>query len=521
MPRQLIIFIFFTLLLLSKGLHANSTHQRDTNSIQDSIQPEKDTIVIPKGIIPSAADYIVTPRSLEEMRQAFISDTFKTPEDTVILNSKLDSAVYFVEQFFLKKHEISNDTLKTHISKLIHYVKSQPIDSSLDYLRQFTSNDSLSIPGKDSLTLSIGDTIYNYLNYLIDTAKVDSINFLITTKKNDTVSLWLTEEKRNDSTRLILYDDLNHPAGFWVTPKSMKSLNIKLDESTLIEKTDFQRRREENLPTIIEVDRLADYNGVEMIFPQWKIGGIANLNFTQGYVKNWIKGGENNLTTLFDVKFDADYKKGKTIWDNDFEYKIGLLQSGEKGLRKNEDVLEINSKFGTNARKNWYYSGLVNFTTQLFKSYDYPNDSVAISGLLSPSYLVFSLGMDYNPNKDFTLLLSPISSKFTMMADTSRFDQNNYGIPKDKKTRKELGIYIKSIYNLQLHEDIRMENKINLFTNYLKNPQNIDIDWEITFRMKITELINTTINTHIIYDHDVIQKLQFKEVLSIGIMFRF
>jgi hypothetical protein len=146
--------------------------------------------------------------------------------------------------------------------------------------------------------------------------------------------------------------------------------------------------------------------------------------------------------------------------------------------------------------------------------------------------------MDYKPTDNFTLLLSPISSKFTMMRDTSKFNQTKYGIPAGKKTRKELGAYVKSIYSFDLNKDIHVQNKINLFTNYLNDPQNVDIDWELTVKMKVTELINTTISTHMIYDHDVdfpvydmvdgeevqvgtTKKLQFKELLSVGVSFRF
>ena len=517
---------------IRKKLDSTST---DTTGVpEDTIRLENDTIIPLKDTTLKGKE-----DTLNQQDTIIRADSLKSRKDTVILETRTDSAIYYINHFTLKDTtNLLGDTTEAHIKKLIYYTKSQPIDSSLHYLRQFTERDSIPVSISDSLHRRKTDTLFSYLEYLINKATVDSTQLLLITGKNDSIPLWLHKNRQKDSSRMVLFDGLDNPAGLWLIPKNKQKLKIKLDENTVIEKTGFRRRKEENLPTILKANKLQNYHGIEMIFPQWKIGGIANLNFNQGYVSNWVKGGESSLSTILDIKFSADYKKGKTIWDNDAEYKFGVLQSGEKSLRKNEDVFEINSKFGSNARKNWYYSALINFTTQLFKGFDYPNDSVAVSGLLSPAYFVFSIGMDYKPSDNLTLLLSPISSKFTMMLDTTRFNQTKYGIPKSQKTRKEVGAYIKSIYKFNINKDIHIENKINLFTNYLDKPQNIDVDWEVTVKMNITDFINTTISTHLIYDDDVdfpvydkidgekiqvgtTKKLQFKELLSVGVTFRF
>jgi hypothetical protein len=530
----------------------------DTASIhttpKDTISPEipeqdtgktilKDTLSIRTDTVQAKADSSAMSRLKDSIPlgrdTTMIPDSIQKEKDTLVLLTKADSAMHYINEYTSKDTiQYITDTVKKHITKLFHYIKSQPIDSTIDFLGNYLKKDTLMEIYSDSLLTSPADSFLTYMNYLLDSARTDSVRLWVVTEKKDSIPFWLYKKPPKDSSRMVLFDDLDNPAGLWLIPKREKGLKIKLDENTLIEKTGFRERIEEDLPTQMIEHQLQEYKGIEMIFPEWNIGGVANLNFNQGYVKNWIKGGESSLSTLLDINFNADYKKGKTIWDNDAEYKFGILQTGEKGLRKNEDIFEVNSKFGSNATNEWYYSALVNFTTQLFKGYDYPNDSVAVSGLLSPAYLVFSLGMDYKPGEDLTLLLSPISSKITMMRDTTKFDQTKYGIPKNQKSRKELGAYIKSIYNFNINEDIEVQNKINLFTNYLEKPQNIDIDWEVTVKMKITEIINTTISTHLIYDDDVdfpvyktiegektqvgtTKKLQFKELLSVGITYQF
>ncbi|MFP4041602.1 MAG: DUF3078 domain-containing protein, partial [Bacteroidales bacterium] len=510
------IFISIIILLLIPLFSLSNDAFYFSNKGYESISnfAEIDTTIKDKNLQKSSADTLpnLIPGTikiggvtiLQPADTIFGEDSLSIEGDTLQLKTKLDSAVYFVNQFSQEDTmNILNDTLKTHIQKLIHFIKSKPIDSSINYLNSWTQTDTLKDGFRDTTKIAITDSLYNHLNYLLDYAEEDSVRFYVITRKNDTVPLWLQKEQKEDSSRMVLYDELDHPAGLWVEPLNKNAIKIRLDENTLIEKTGFRRRKEENLPIVLDISKLKKHKPIDMVFPEWKTGGTANLDFNQGYVKDWVKGGENNLNSMLNLKFQVNYKKGKTIWDNDIEYKAGILQSGEKGVRKNEDVFEINSKFGNNARKNWYYSALVNFTTQLFKGYDYPNDSVAVSGVLAPANLVFSVGMDYKPTNDLTILLSPISSKFTMMRDTSRFKQTKYGIDENKKSKKEVGAYVKSTYKFKINEDIDIENRVKLFTNYLYKPQNVDIDWEVTVNMRITEYIKASLNTHLIYDDDI------------------
>ncbi len=473
---------------------------------------------------------------------SYNSDTITA--DTVDLIPYIDSAkvkakkaISFLDNEVLKDSLIkTSDTVRFHLKKLINYVKSLPIDTTKNYLKDLSQKELFIEFPSDSLIRKKQDSAYNYLRYIIDFIKKEPVKFKIYNRKKDSIAFPLTKEKK-DSLRFIIYDEKNYPAGIWVHPKN-NSITISFYEGTQIVETKQQEKILEELPTIKKIEKLKKPKQETFIFPQWDIGGIGNAYFNQGYLSNWAQGGESSLSSLLEVKFNVDYKKGKTIWDNDLNYKYGLLKAGEKELRKNEDKLEINSKFGSNANKDWYYSTLVNFKTQFFKGYDYPNDSVPVSSFLAPGYLVFSVGMDYKPSNNLTVLLSPISSKFTIMRNSKKFDPTKYGLKDGQNVKKELGAYVKSVFKHKLNKDISLENKINLFTNYLYKPQNVDVDWELTVNMKITDLITTTISTHIIYDDDIefpvykmvdgkekvvneVPKIQFKELLSVGVSYRF
>jgi hypothetical protein len=283
----------------------------------------------------------------------------------------------------------------------------------------------------------------------------------------------------------------------------------------------------------------------------WKLGAESGINFTQGYLSNWVKGGESSVSALGDFTSFANYTKNKTKWESNFRIKYGIMKTGEKGLRKNDDLWEINTKFGQKAfgklgreimkkhgkesLKNWYYSFLISLKSQIAAGYNYPNDSVIVSSFMSPGRLFFALGLDYKPSKTTSLLVSPITSKLTIVRDTINIDQTKYGLDPDRKIKSEMGGYVKAKFLLKISDDISLDNKLTLFTNYLENPQNIDIDWEATLKMRINYYINANISTHLIYD-DNIQvpifdsegikigsgpRIQFKELISIGFTYKF
>jgi hypothetical protein len=452
------------------------------------------------------------------------------PEDTTLKflkfepQTKVDSAVAYWNKYGIKDTASTlSDSIKKRIQKFLYYAKAHPVDSTMNFIRNFLdhTSDSTFRAFRDSSMFMVNDTLYQYLNYLWNTTKKDSLQFTILNSDNDSLNVWLTP-KPGDSTRFILYDSKDYPGGIWITPKSKQALKLSFDEDTRIIETKSQETLKEILPIEMKEYGLQQQEEINMIFPDWDLDGITNAHFSQGYLSNWTRGGESSLNALWSVRYSADYTLGDKIsWDNDLEYKVGLLKSGKKKLRKNEDKLEINSKLGSNAINNWYYSSLLNFQTQFFTGYNYPNTEDPISGFLAPAHLVFSIGMDYKPSNKLTVLLSPVSSKFTMMRDTVKFDQTNFGIPGNEKVKKELGAYLKSIFTINFNQRISMENKVNFFINYLEKNETMDIDYEFTINMEVTELINTTINAHLIYDKDVSKKIQFKENLSVGLSYKF
>ena len=262
----------------------------------------------------------------------------------------------------------------------------------------------------------------------------------------------------------------------------------------------------------------------------WKKGGVGSLMFTQLSLTNWAAGGQNSVSLNTFVNLFANYKKNKTTWDNSFDVAYGIIKNTGTKIRKSDDRIEFNSKYGQYAFKHWYYAGLVNFKTQMAPGYNYPNDSVRISSLMAPAYASIAVGMDFKPSPKFTLFLSPVTGKMTFVLDDSLSALGAFGVEAGKTFRGEFGGYLKSVFKTDIGKNISFQTKLDLFSNYLHNPQNVDVNWEVLVAMKFSKYITATLNTLLIYDDDIMitdkegktgPRTQFKEIFGLGLSYKF
>lgn len=271
----------------------------------------------------------------------------------------------------------------------------------------------------------------------------------------------------------------------------------------------------------------------------WKYGGVTTITFSQVELINWAAGGQKSAAMTGLINLFANHKKGKATLHNNLDIGYGIIKQGDGNpFIKNEDRFDFASKYGKEARKNWYYAGMLSFKSQLTATKDYTNvdTPVMVSNFLAPAYLMGAAGMDYRPSDKLTIFVAPITGKITIVNDS--LFSSKYGLELGKSTRSEFGGYIKSMFKTNLMKNVSLTSKLDIFSNYIENPQNIDINWEILISMKINKFLSANIHSHIIYDDDVLIKvdtdnnlangyekegprIQFKEVLGLGLSFKF
>jgi hypothetical protein len=277
----------------------------------------------------------------------------------------------------------------------------------------------------------------------------------------------------------------------------------------------------------------------------WKKGGNFAVTLAQTSLTNWASGGQNSVAVNGMLSVFANMIKGKSRWDNSLDLGYGLLKQGKNtSFMKTDDKIDLLSKYGREAFKNFYYAALVNFKTQMAPGYNYPNDSVKISNLFAPAYLLAAVGMDFKPNACFSAFIAPLTAKFTFVTDQVLSDAGAFGVKSGGKLKSEIGGYLRAIYTKsdfkgEFMKNVAFTTKIDLFSNYTENPQNIDVSWENMIALKVNKYISVNFKTHLIYDDNIMvpfdlnedgtidageavrSKIQFKEIFGAGFSYKF
>ncbi|WP_372776104.1 DUF3078 domain-containing protein [Mangrovibacterium sp.] len=258
----------------------------------------------------------------------------------------------------------------------------------------------------------------------------------------------------------------------------------------------------------------------------WKSGGMISVNFSQVSLTNWVAGGKSSASGTFLVSLFSNYNKDKVSWENTLDLGYGVLKEEDAKVIKSDDKIDFSSKFGYKATEKLFYSSIFNFRSQFTDGYKYPDRDNAISRFLAPGYFTLALGMDYKPNEHFSLFLSPTTGKLTVVTDDDLSDAGAFGVDPGSKSKWELGAFLKTTVKYEVLKNVNMESKFDIFSNYLDQPANMDIHWDLLINMKVNDYLSANLNTNLIYDNDIKfddggAKVQFKELFGVGLNVKF
>lgn len=275
-----------------------------------------------------------------------------------------------------------------------------------------------------------------------------------------------------------------------------------------------------------EINRDVNKNGTDTIPWMWVKGGTVAFNGTQGSLRNWAAGGDKfSMAINSYLNYYVFYRNGRQNWDNTLDFNFGLLQSTSTGTRKNDDRLDILSKYGYNFDGEWFLSGLFNFRTQFFDGYSYSSDTKTLSStFLSPAYVLTSIGFDYKPTAKFSAFISPITSRWVIVASKQLAARGLYGVDSGRHSINEFGAFASFNVVKPMSNNISYKGRLDLFSNYRNNPQNIDVFFTNYFSFKINKYLAATYNLDLIYDDDVrifgkegkSPSLQLKSLIGLG-----
>jgi len=398
-------------------------------------------------------------------------------------------------------HPMTGDSIQAAISKLVRFLEQR--DSTLLML---TGTASIETP------------------------------FMLNTDRDQLVRFWLRNE----------YDD---SVTVWVGSPSYNTVGLYLENNIMFRRpvrASTMADARINVP-VIDNRALKEVAKIYVKPNYWRYTTEISSVLNQAFLSNWVKGGESNVSTNVDITMNLNYlnRPQNLLWYNQGRLKHGFVASRDKGIRRNMDLIELNSKLNHKAFGKFDFSSTAIFKTQLARGYTYPKDKdpVLVSRIMSPSNLTLGIGLDYKPNRETSFNVSPLSYKWTYVADTVNIPTSRYSIPEGRKSRHEPGATVVINHKRTVFEKVSLNNKIQLFTNYIDKPKNVDIDWELIATMSLNWFTDLRINTHLIYDDDTrttvydkttgdavlgsdgqplkTARIQFKEIIGFSFIFRF
>lgn len=472
------------------------------------------------------------------------NDTIVSPDPTaipaIVFNDSL--AIAHLADSLAPDLEIAGERRAMLIDSILLVVS--------DTLREVISTDS-SFPFRYYNYPMIGDSIHAAMDVLLREVDIRDSSLVVLKGSDNYAPVWLTNEP-GDLVRLWLRNEWGEDVSVWIGSASGDTLDVLVERGV-----HFRRFNKETNIAQAQIDvkqpdskTLADARRIVFTPKYWKFMSEAAFTFNQAMIKNWSKGGESNIAFTLDLQGTADYtnRAKKISWNSVGRFKFGYMASGERGdasridVRKNVDQIDIASKFNNKAFGKFDFSGTLIFKTQIARGYAYPNDSVVISKFFNPASITLGFGLDYKPNKNTSINFAPLSYKGTFVPDTAHIDQTKHGLLAGQRSRHEPGLSAQLDHKVTLYKNITVINKVRLFTNYIHNPLNVDIDWEVIATAKLNWFTDIRLNTHLIYDDDTLipvynndgtpvtavdgkQKkvpmVQFKEIIGLSVIFRF
>lgn len=283
---------------------------------------------------------------------------------------------------------------------------------------------------------------------------------------------------------------------------------------------------------------------------RWQRKNSIGFDLSEIAFVNWSAGGVSSVSGLAKTAFSRIYTNGNFKWGNELLMRYGMNKQDGLEWRKTDDAFVFNSTAGyrRDTLSNWYHSAKFSFNTQFTSGYNYPNTAESISKAFAPAYIFLGVGAEYsNKEEKINLYFSPLTMKNTLVLDQRLADLGSFGVDKavydpitgaklhdGKKTRTEVGILVTSHVKREIFKNMNLENRLSLYTDYLNNFGNIDVDWQLQLDFVVNEYVKANVGLHLIYDDDIksteevngeqVQagpKVQLKQSLGIGMVYNF
>ena len=263
----------------------------------------------------------------------------------------------------------------------------------------------------------------------------------------------------------------------------------------------------------------------------WSTRGNVAILLNQTGFSDWVGGGTNNFSGTLKFDYEWEYRYNGWDWLTNFESAYGLAKyKNAPFARKIDDRILIQSIVGKEFTKNLSFSAFFNFTSQLGNGYKYTKDSnnnetrELTTRIFSPAYFQLGSGFLWKKDEKLWVNYSPIATRLILVSKKFTQDLTGndtyFGVLPNKSSRYELGANLTFHSEGDLLENIKYKQDLKLFSNYLEEASNIDLDYLLQIEVDINPFLSTQLIFQLIYDDNAISRLQVREVFGVGVQLK-
>ena len=269
-----------------------------------------------------------------------------------------------------------------------------------------------------------------------------------------------------------------------------------------------------------------------------------NVQFSQVQLNQWAAGGQSSASLIARLDQFWEYDGMALGWDTELHGAFGMLHRPDEGvLLKTDDRIELVTKVGSQIKGKGSLTALASFRTQLAPGFatvnGVPDRNNVTSAFMAPGYLILALGLDVKPAPSWSVFLAPFTSKSTFVLNDSLAAAGTFGVDAGARARHEIGGTIRLGLKHDLTESVTYAARLDLFSNYLEEPEAIDVFTDHLLTLKVNDWLATTLGLTLIYDKDVELTLrepdpdlpddlgekgpgiQLKQILAVGLSLKF
>lgn len=335
---------------------------------------------------------------------------------------------------------------------------------------------------------------------------------------------------------------------------SVCAILIALSANQAFAQSNLTELREKPRTNIINQDTLNNIQIKKIAVPipelglkvdYWKHWTKFGVNANQAsFSDNWNAGGVNSMSLSGLIWHKADYTRDRFNFVSELDLKYGKIRNKGQLAKKNNDRIFWDNKLSYKFTDKWALYLSVTYETQFDLGYKYGKDAEGneiitetFTSFMGPGYFTESFGLEYKPDKAFSLRLGTGTARQTLVLDdrvkpltvaeyAERYpdnkpitaNQEKFGLKAGENFRNDLAFQVTANLDKDLAKNLNLKSRYNLFADY-KELSDPDHRLDVTLTAKITKLVNVTANGILVYDSDQDAKVQYSQALALGVLF--